>query len=196
MKCVSSRIGSSSSRRRRVAGSLAVASVLAAGIAYASIPGSGGVIHACFKSNNGQVRLVESAADCNPSEQAIQWNQIGPQGPAGPQGVPGPAGPQGPVGPQGSQGPAGPSNTYTVTAFQNLFVGETVTLTPLCTFGDVVIGGYTQTFGTTNLSGDRRFANIAPIGPTPVEQGWTATVTGATDAPDFIFVAAVCLHTP
>jgi hypothetical protein len=65
MKLVSSLVCGVSSRSR-VAGSLALARALAAGIAYAAIPDSGGVIHACFKSNNGQVRLVGSAADCNP----------------------------------------------------------------------------------------------------------------------------------
>jgi len=86
--------------------------------------------------------------------------------------------------------------SYTVNAFRNLIVGETVTLTPMCNNGDVVIGGYTQTFGTTGLNGDQRFAQIAPIGPVPAPQGWTATATGLTAAPDFLYVFAVCLHTP
>ena len=86
--------------------------------------------------------------------------------------------------------------SYTVNAFRNLIVGETVTLTPMCNNGDVVIGGYTQTFGTTGLNGDQRFAQIAPIGPVPAAQGWTATATGNTAAPDFLNVYAVCLHTP
>ena len=57
---------------------------LVAGIAVASIPDASGVIHACYKSAQGQVRIVEAAADCNPSESAIQWSQTGPSGPAGP----------------------------------------------------------------------------------------------------------------
>ena len=91
-------------------------------------------------------------------------------------------------------GPAGPGNTYTVESFRNMFAGETVTLTPLCTMGDVVIGGFTRTYGTTAVSGDTRYAQIAPIGPAPVAQGWTATATGLTSAPDFLDVFAVCLH--
>lgn len=86
--------------------------------------------------------------------------------------------------------------SYTVNAVRNLLVGETVTLTPMCNSGDVVIGGYTQAFGTTGFSGDQRFAQIAPIGPVPAPQGWTATATGLTQAPDFLNVFAVCLHTP
>jgi hypothetical protein len=40
------------------------------------------VIHACAKSNNGQLRL-DTGSGCLPSEQAVQWNQTGPPGPSG-----------------------------------------------------------------------------------------------------------------
>jgi hypothetical protein len=80
-----------------------------AGIAIASIPDASGVIHACYKTSQGQTRIVQSAADCNPSETAVQWSQTGVAGPAGPPGPPGPTGPQGPTGPVGPTGPAGPA---------------------------------------------------------------------------------------
>ena len=82
---------------------------LVAGIAVASIPDASGVIHACYKSAQGQVRIVEAAADCNPSESAIQWSQTGPSGPAGPAGPQGPQGPPGATGATGATGPAGPA---------------------------------------------------------------------------------------
>jgi hypothetical protein len=63
---------------------------LGVGVALASIPDAGGVIHACYKTSQGQTRIVESAADCSPSETPIQWNQTGPAGATGPQGPPGP----------------------------------------------------------------------------------------------------------
>jgi Collagen triple helix repeat (20 copies) len=97
----------------------AAASLLAGGVAYAAIPDGGGVFHACYKTDNGQLRLVDSASQCNPSETATQWSQTGPQGPAGPEGAVGPQGPQGlqgdpgdkgdpgPAGPEGPQGPKG-----------------------------------------------------------------------------------------
>jgi hypothetical protein len=95
----------------------AVASLtLAAGIAYATIPDSSGVIHGCYKTQNGQLRVIDSGA-CGPSETALDWSQTGPtgaQGPTGPQGPtgsPGPTGQQGPTGqagPRGLQGPPGP----------------------------------------------------------------------------------------
>jgi hypothetical protein len=85
------------------------------------------------------------------------------------------------------------AETYRVQGFENLYPGETVTLTPLCHSGDVVIGGFTRADGVTALSGDERYAAIAPIGPAPAAQGWTATATGRTYAPDFLDVFAVCL---
>ncbi len=62
------------------------------GIAYASIPGSDGVIHACYKNSNpaqGALIAIDSAASCPSGYTALNWNQIGPQGPTGPQGAPG-----------------------------------------------------------------------------------------------------------
>jgi hypothetical protein len=96
-------------RFRRVAltVSAVVVVAIAGGVTYAVADiGGGGVINGCYKSQNGQLRLIDPATDsCHPSETAISWNQTGPQGPQGPTG---PAGPQGPTGPQGPAGPAGP----------------------------------------------------------------------------------------
>ncbi len=60
---------------------------IAGGVTYAVADiGGGGVINGCYKSQNGQLRLIDPAsASCNPSETAISWNQTGPQGPAGSQ---------------------------------------------------------------------------------------------------------------
>jgi Collagen triple helix repeat (20 copies) len=87
--------------------------VLGSGVAVAastigSIVGSNGVIHGCYRQENGLVRLVAENTTCTPSEAAISWNQVGPQGAKGDKGDPGPIGPQGPQGPQGEQGIQGP----------------------------------------------------------------------------------------
>ena len=74
----------------------------------AVIANNGSTITACAKKNNGQLRLVNSAGECGPSETAVQWNGEGTQGPQGPAGPTGAAGPQGATGPQGIQGPTGP----------------------------------------------------------------------------------------
>ena len=72
-----------------------------------SAPTAGDVILACA-NKQGDVRIVESHADCRRNETPVRWNVRGPEGPRGPVGPQGPQGPQGPEGPQGAQGPPGP----------------------------------------------------------------------------------------
>jgi hypothetical protein len=52
------------------------------GVTYAVAQiGGGGVINGCYKSVNGQLRLIDPATDsCRPSETSISWSQTGPQG--------------------------------------------------------------------------------------------------------------------
>lgn len=86
-------------RRRWLALASVTAFALGGGVAYASIPDSAGVIHACYVKSGGALRVVDSA--CKSSETSLSWNQNGvpgPAGPAGPPGAPGPAGPPGPAG--------------------------------------------------------------------------------------------------
>jgi hypothetical protein len=81
---------------RRIRGSVILAVVVAGalaaagGFAYAQVSGDA-TIKACAKTDNGQLRL-DPGSGCLPSEQALQWNQTGPQGL---QGLPGPQGPAG-----------------------------------------------------------------------------------------------------
>ena len=65
--------------------------LVAGGIAYATIPDGGGVIHACYQKNQGALRVIDTdkAQTCSSSESPLIWSQTGPQG-AGP---PGPTGP-------------------------------------------------------------------------------------------------------
>jgi len=109
----------------------AVAAVAAGSAAFAAIPDSNGVIHACYDKQSGQVRIYDSQTNlpkgCGPKETALSWNQQGaqgipgPQGPKGDKGDPGEPGPPGPKGdkgdpgdpgPQGPQGEPGPSLGY------------------------------------------------------------------------------------
>jgi hypothetical protein len=96
------------------------AAVVAGGVAVVSIPGSDGVIHGCYNSNSGGLRVINAPSEsCKSSELPLNWNQSGGQGPQGPQGpqglqglqgpqgIPGPTGPVGPTGATGPQGPAG-----------------------------------------------------------------------------------------
>jgi hypothetical protein len=84
-------------KRRHVIALATVLIAVAAGGAYAAIPDNQGVIHACYKTDGGQLRVTD-AATCNPSETSLSWSQAGPTGPQGPQGPQGPAGPPGPGG--------------------------------------------------------------------------------------------------
>ncbi|HEV8246324.1 MAG TPA: hypothetical protein VGP93_11175, partial [Polyangiaceae bacterium] len=61
-------------------------------------------IYGCYKTNNGQLRIVGASESCGPSESPIVWNVVGPQGPQGIQGIQGIQGETGPMGPQGLQG--------------------------------------------------------------------------------------------
>jgi hypothetical protein len=69
-------------------------------------------------------------------------------------------------------------------------------VTTLCNGGDVVIGGWTQAGEVENLTGDKRFAELAPMGTEPGGQGWTTTATGVHNPNhvSFVVVTAVCLH--
>jgi len=92
---------------------VAVAAVAAGAstFAYAAIPDGSGVIHGCYKTDKGDLRVIDpasskkDASSCSKDETPLNWGQTGPQGAQGPQG---PQGPQGVQGPQGAQGPAGP----------------------------------------------------------------------------------------
>ena len=77
-------------RFRRVALAITAVAVvaIAGGVTFAVADiGGGGVINGCYKSQNGQLRLIDPATDsCHPSETAISWGQTGTQGPPGPKG--------------------------------------------------------------------------------------------------------------
>ena len=66
--------------RKALIAIVAVAALTVAGrIAYAAIPDEGGQIHACYKTENGQLRVSDSGG-CGPSEAALAWSQTGPAG--------------------------------------------------------------------------------------------------------------------
>jgi hypothetical protein len=93
-------------RPRRVlllgaAAGLALLGVVAS--VQAAIPDASGVIHGCYKTNGGNLRVIDTGQgqSCSNSETTLNWNQTGPAGPQGPQGPQGAAGPQGPKGDPG-----------------------------------------------------------------------------------------------
>jgi collagen triple helix repeat protein len=76
------------------------------GVALATIPGSGGVIHGCYAKFGGSLRVIDQGS-CRTTESPLNWNQMGQQGLQGPQGPQGARGDQGAKGDTGSQGPTG-----------------------------------------------------------------------------------------
>lgn len=85
----------------------AAAAGVVAGVAWATIPGSGGVIQGCYQKNVGNLRVVEASSDCKPSELSVSWNQKGEKGDTGAVGPIGATGPPGPKGEQGDKGDKG-----------------------------------------------------------------------------------------
>src|SRR5262249_8112202 len=80
-------------RRVRLLALVVGVGVAVGGVAYASIPDSGGVIHACYKKNgNHSLRVIDSSSSkeaCQASEKPLDWSQTGPTGAAGPSGLSG-----------------------------------------------------------------------------------------------------------
>ena len=72
---------------------IAAVAAIAAGVAYATIPDSNGVISGCY-NKQGVVRVIDTSAGgkCTAGETALDWSQTGPSGPPGSQGPPGPPG--------------------------------------------------------------------------------------------------------
>jgi hypothetical protein len=134
-----------------------VASAIAGGVAYATIPDEAGVINGCYRTNlddqKGQLRVVDDPASCRSNEMAIRWNQEGPQGIQGIQGVrgiqgeTGATGAQGPKGDKGDTGPAGTNGTNGVSGFEVLETsldvapGASASLIVECPPGKTVLQG-------------------------------------------------------
>jgi hypothetical protein len=142
-----------SPRARWAALAVVVFGLSAGGLAYASIPDSGGVIHGCYKKtspNQGTIRVIDTdkGQTCSNAENALNWNQTGPQGPTGPAG---PTGADGPTGPQGPPGAPGPTAALFATGANTDVDGQFHLVASL----DVPPADYVVTGSVTlNLGGD------------------------------------------
>ena len=146
-----------SRRKIVVVGAVVSAMAISAGVAFA-IPDESGAIQGCYQKNNGQLRVVNGAADCRPSELPLSWSQTGP---AGATGAAGPAGPTGSTGPQGPSGPTGPEGP----------AGATGATGPAGETGATGPAGPQGTTGTTGPAGPS--GATGPQGP----PGADATIT-------------------
>ena len=115
------RLGALTGRFGRAVLLLVVGAVAgAAAAAIAAVPGTDGVIDACYQvqkdgvtpaTGAANVRIIDPSAgqSCNTSdEHALDWNVTGPPGPQGAPGASGAAGPQGATGPAGTTPPPSP----------------------------------------------------------------------------------------
>ncbi len=84
---------------------------LAAGVAWATIPGGDGTIQGCYGKVGGVLRVIDPAKGekCLGVEVPVSWDQKGLKGDAGPAGALGQAGPKGDKGDRGDPGAAGPA---------------------------------------------------------------------------------------
>ena len=93
-----------------------VLGLTAGGIAYASIPDASGMIHGCYLTKNGSLRVIQSPGGaCTSGEIALNWSQTGPKGATGPTGTAGTNGTNGATGPTGPTGTGGTNGTNGVT---------------------------------------------------------------------------------
>jgi hypothetical protein len=70
------------------------------------------VYYACVNQNNGLLKMVDEAKECQKHEVKISWNQVGPKGDPGVKGEIGDTGAIGPQGPTGLQGPPGEPGVF------------------------------------------------------------------------------------
>lgn len=100
-----------------IAATVALLAIGTGVVAYASIPGPGGVIDGCVSNTSVSgahaLVVVDSGTTCPRNTTALAWNQTGPAGPQGLQGLQGPSGPQGAQGAVGPSGPPGFANAAT-----------------------------------------------------------------------------------
>jgi hypothetical protein len=190
------------SKQAKLAAATAVAAALVlAGVAFGAIPGTGGVISACYDKQSGQVRIYDAASStpkgCGKTEASISWNQQGPKGDTGPQGPSGPAGPAGPAGSAGPEGPAGPAGpagaagttmAFSASRGEVQVAGLTTIISKTLPAGKYVVTAHVLTFspsfeddasGECDITGDSAFFYF----PDGDASNGNATLTSAISHP-------------
>jgi collagen triple helix repeat protein len=169
----------------------AASSLLGVGVAYATIPDSNSVIHSCFTTKGGSLRVIDPGAgdSCNQKESALDWNAQGPTGPAGPAGPQGPTGTTGPAGsqgPKGDQGPAGISGLEQASRSVSLQPGGWI-VTVDCPAGKLAISGGWGSFGFDTF-------DVTVSAPYNDYSGWTFVIVNKTNSVTTVEVRAMCAN--
>src|SRR5712692_1239565 len=156
--------------RRFIIG-VAVGLAIAGGVAYATIPDSGGVIHGCFRNEVGMLRVIDPSARqlCGPNATPFHGSQTGPTGPAG---VTGPAG--------------GSGYEVDIVDATGATFGKKA--------GDAMTAAFTCPTGKKLLSGGHGGDWGAFVSEAPSTDGTTWTVTGTVQATSFtgLTIWAIC----
>lgn len=132
--------------------------VVAGTAAFASIPDSAGVIHACYDHSGGSLRVIDnSVTNCKSSETAVSWNTTGATGPTGAtgaQGLKGDTGATGAAGATGATGATGPQGLKGDTGAQGIKgdTGATGAQGPAGSAGPAGKDGLNGTNGTNGTS--------------------------------------------
>jgi hypothetical protein len=121
-----------------LAAGVGVGALLTGSIAYATIPGSNGVIHGCYKNSGGALRVIDPSqgGTCVSTETALQWNE------------------QGPRGKRGKRGPAGATHAYAAYAGLSVFAGAATQIALV----NVPAGNYTV-WATGTAVGEPGYTN-------------------------------------
>lgn len=216
---MSDRLSFSISKRAvRLAGALVAGAALlcVAGLVSAHPgPVEPGIIHACAKNGNGDLRVVAATESCKNNETARDWNAQGIQGiqgvqgvkgdkgdkgdtgamgPQGPQGNTGAQGPQGNTGAVGPQGPAGSNAAIRVTTRRKdvrVQGGQTIEARVDCLPGERATGGGHLWTDPTEVTASSPYPYEFE---TSTPTGWVVTVGNGT-GPEWLYLWVVCLAT-
>jgi Collagen triple helix repeat (20 copies)/CARDB len=173
--------------------------MVAAGVAYATIPSSGGVYTACMQNSTGSIRLIDPSgpsnsllSHCTPAETQVNWNQSGQQGPpgppgdTGPPGPPGDTGPQGPKGDTGAQGPkgdTGPQGPPGVNAAAGESCGSGTFVTGFDSSGDIICSSPPECTSCIDLVAGAIIASPGQDVTNNTDVTYSFTVSNAGDLP-------------
>ena len=152
-----------------------IVAVLFAGGAIAAHDAN--TIHACVHQQHGTMRMVETEADCKPSEDHLSWNIVGPQGPQGPQG------------PEGESGVIG--HLFIESEAAVVAPGEMAAAQATCPAGKVVTGGgpWLHPFWSEHAA----VVKSHPGGGGLVTISWAATVRNVGSETFSFRVRALCV---
>jgi len=179
------------------------------GIAYASIPDSNGVIHACYNTGanpSGALRVIDTGLNstCSKNEKSLSWNQRGPTGPAGSNGTNGTPGTTGPTGPTGPKGSDATVNGYATRNTHVIDAGDENHEQLLIGLSGLPGGDYLVWSTLTNSGGDDAECDlqgpggsVQPYDPVRIRDHETVGISGAvTSAGGPINLLVYCWHDP